>query len=177
MGDLSEGGRSGYGRHDSQSDRRSMMSSMDSVTLENHRASTPYSLFKDADPFSPTSPTLANDNMDKWSVDVSALDSIPFDYFPAAPSPTDRPVPRIVITGAETHLIGPDNSMARFARQSTAEHEAELTRRMLEIETAHAAKRSSVAASSSPPPSVSGSSAEGSAKSTNSEVAPESRVD
>ena len=146
MGDLSEGGRPVYGRHDSQSDRRSMMSSTDSVTLEDHRASTPYSLFKDADPFSPTSPTPANDNMDKWSVDVSPLDSIPFNYFPAARSPTDQPVPRIVITRAETHLIGPDNSMARFARQSTAEHEAELTRRMLEIETAHAAKRSSVAA-------------------------------
>ena len=115
--------------------------------------------------------------MDKWSVDVSALDSIPFDYFPAAPSPTDQPVPRIVITGAETHLIGPDNSMARFARQSTAEHEAELTRRMLDIDTAHAAKRSSVAASSSPPPSVSGSSAVGSANSATSEAAPESRVD
>ncbi|TBU33091.1 hypothetical protein BD311DRAFT_653290 [Dichomitus squalens] len=136
---LSKGGCRVYGRHDSQSDRRSIMS-MDSVTLENHRASTPYFPFKDPDPFSPTSPSRDRGDADKTSVDVLPTDSSSLRYFPALSSSVDQPAPRIVVTRGETHLVEPDNSMARFARQTMVEREAELMRRMREMEAALVAK-------------------------------------
>lgn len=50
--------------------------------------------------------------------------------------------PRIVQVGGETRLEGPDNSMARLARKEIAEREAELSRRVREVEDALATKRS-----------------------------------
>ncbi|KAI0677297.1 hypothetical protein C8Q78DRAFT_961976 [Trametes maxima] len=68
--------------------------------------------------------------------------SVPLMEFPASSSGpvTQRDLPRIVVVGAETRLEGPDNSMARIARQKVAEREAELTRRVREVEDALAAK-------------------------------------
>lgn len=50
--------------------------------------------------------------------------------------------PRFVQVGGETRLEGPDNSMARLARKEIAEREAELTRRVREVENALATRRS-----------------------------------
>ncbi|KAH9899610.1 hypothetical protein C8Q73DRAFT_787474 [Cubamyces lactineus] len=47
--------------------------------------------------------------------------------------PPDRKLPRIVVMGTETRLEGPDNSMARIARQRVAEREAELIGRVHEV--------------------------------------------
>ncbi|KAI0650494.1 hypothetical protein C8Q79DRAFT_389015 [Trametes meyenii] len=69
--------------------------------------------------------------------------SVPLMEFPASSAPdrvTQRDLPRIVVVGAETRLEGPDNSMARIARQKVAQREAELTRRVREVEDALAAK-------------------------------------
>lgn len=76
------------------------------------------------------------------------------------PSPSDSSVPlmefspphqdpfsrgqqsRFVQVGEETRLEGPDNSMARLARKEIAEREAELSRRVREVENALATRRS-----------------------------------
>ncbi|PIL37376.1 hypothetical protein GSI_01069 [Ganoderma sinense ZZ0214-1] len=134
-----------YREHDPfHSDRRSVLSSADSATPENDRPATPYFPFNHySDPFlSPSSISLTNGDTDRRSVSsitVSLADSIPLAEFPTSPSINQLPY-HVVLTGSETHLIGPDNSMAIFARQQMAEREAELTRRTHETEAVFLAK-------------------------------------
>lgn len=129
-----------YGEDDV--DKRSFVSSADPVTLEALSA-TSFLPYRDA--------TLSNRSLSSTSrfhedlernsmAEPSPTDSVPLMDFPAPPSLGRHSLPRIVVTGEETRLVGPDNSMARYARQKVAEREAELTRRMREMEIALAAK-------------------------------------
>ena len=121
---------------------RSYVSSTESVALE-ARLGTPLISYIDAIPSEPSSsPALRfHEAHEHHSVmEPSPTGSVPLMGFPAPPSLNDQSLPRIVVTGTETSLVGPDNSMARYARQKVAEREAELTRRMREMEAALAAK-------------------------------------
>ncbi|OSD04591.1 hypothetical protein PYCCODRAFT_1476133 [Trametes coccinea BRFM310] len=66
----------------------------------------------------------------------SSEPSLPLMQFPSPPSDfsLNQGLPRIVVMGTETRWEGPDNSMARIARQRIAEREAELTRPEREVE-------------------------------------------
>ncbi|RPD66919.1 hypothetical protein L226DRAFT_498629 [Lentinus tigrinus ALCF2SS1-7] len=129
-----------YGKDDV--DTRSYVSSTESVALE-ARPAIPLFPYRDATTsslsFSSTS-RFREDLEHHPPVDLSPTDSVPLMDFPAPPSLADQSLPRIIVTGEETRLVGPDNSMARYARQKVAEREAELTRRMREMEAALAAK-------------------------------------
>ena len=143
-GILSEADQPAYREHDPlHSDRRSVLSSTDSATLEDGRPPTPYFPFNYSDPFlSPASISLTNEDADRRSVGsitASPADSIPLVEYPISPS-MNQPPYHVIVTGSETHLIGPDNSMAHFARQQMAEREAELTRRTHETEAVFVAK-------------------------------------
>ncbi len=112
-GTLPEADRPAYREHDPfHSDRRSVLSSTASATLENDRPPTPYSIFNYSDPFlSPASISLTNGDTEQPSVSsipVSPADSIPLVEFPTSPS-INQPPYHIAFTGSETHLIGPDN--------------------------------------------------------------------
>ena len=125
-----EANQSSYREHDPlQSDHRSILSSTDSATLENGRPPTPFFPFNYSDPFlSPASLSRTSGGTDRHSVYSVSVDSIPLIEIPTSPS-INRPSSHLIVSGSETHLIGPDNSMTYFARQQMAEREAELTRR------------------------------------------------
>lgn len=126
-----------HGKDDT--DSRSYVSSAVSVTLE--RAPTPFFPYHDTRRSSFAIGARSNGDLEQQpSANTSPTDSIPLTEFPTPPSLSSHTLPRIVVTGEETRLVGPDNSMARYARQKVAEREEELTRRMREMEAALAAK-------------------------------------
>ncbi|KAI0751044.1 hypothetical protein C8Q80DRAFT_1099664 [Daedaleopsis nitida] len=136
-----------YGKDDV--DARNYASSVTSFS-EYERPPTPFFPYMDSSR-TPMSSSRLQQDPDQQSVAPSPTDSIPLMVFPVPPSHIVQPVPRIVVTGAETTLVGPDNSMARYARQEVAEQEAKLTRRMREVEAALAEKYQAPAPFSSDP--------------------------
>ncbi|KAI0720365.1 hypothetical protein C8T65DRAFT_634266 [Cerioporus squamosus] len=128
-----------YGKDDV--DTRSYVSSVESVALEAPSAS-PFLPYRDAtlSSRSLSSTSRFHEDLEHHSTDPSPTDSVPLMDFPAPPSLGSQSFPRIVVTGEETRLVGPDNSMARYARRKVAEREAELTLRMRDMEAALAAK-------------------------------------
>ncbi|KAI0353084.1 hypothetical protein OH77DRAFT_1407844 [Trametes cingulata] len=104
-----------------------------------------------------------HEDLERLSRDSSPSgSSVPLmDMSPSSLTASEQDLPRIVVVGTETRLEGPENSMARIARQKVAEREAELTRRVREVEDALAAKyptgssrQNSRAPDSPPTPSV-----------------------
>ena len=83
------------------------------------------------------SPTGSHDDLLPISPQESSLSDLSVPLLPSirlqSDTPPDRKLPRFVVTGTETRLEGPDNSMARIARQRVAEREAELTGRAHEV--------------------------------------------
>ncbi|TFK94217.1 hypothetical protein K466DRAFT_571976 [Polyporus arcularius HHB13444] len=129
-----------YGKDDV--DARSYLSSAESVSLE-APSTAPFLPYNGVAPSnrSLSSTSRFHEDLERYSIaDPSPTDSVPLMDFPAPPSLGNVSLPRIVVTGEETRLVGPDNSMARYARQKVTEREAELTRRMQEMEAALAAK-------------------------------------
>ncbi|KAI0375904.1 hypothetical protein BV20DRAFT_932760 [Pilatotrama ljubarskyi] len=90
-----------------------------------------------------------HEDLERSSRDTSPSgSSVPLMEF-STPSSTasQQDCPRIVVVGTETRMEGPDNSMARIARRKVAEREAELTRRVREVENALAAKYPAIGSS------------------------------
>ncbi|KAI0331262.1 hypothetical protein GY45DRAFT_1370094 [Cubamyces sp. BRFM 1775] len=113
-----------FGGEDNIEARASAVSHRESLSLDTH----PYThllVSGSHDDLLPPSPQEPSPSESSMSLLHSSI------YLHSDPPPS-RKLPRVVVMGTETRLEGPDNSMARIARQRVAEREAELTGRVHE---------------------------------------------